>query len=367
MMESEVVARDVGEDTAGNDIDDLGAALEVGNTVFLDLKPGEGKAHRYKTYLRGWGEGAYIILEAPARCAPLIRQGQPCAIRFMRDGEVWGFPTRVSDTAGNGPKKTGGLIRFDWPCTASRVRARRHPRVALLIPCFIHLADGSQIWGRVCDLSAGGCSIQVKTGLLKDTELSISFDLPDGIAVERLAVAIRNQRPSGDGESSYGVQFLNMEESENYGIDIFVTRTLACSRGPQDAEPVFLVLSKTLSDARLLRDALGENSLCEVLLANCFVDLCSLLTKMKPKALFLHAEQAELPAVEMCRIVKNTSGFESLPLVLYGPGESDTVDSAAATPADFRMKDLSGASRLGLLEQEEAVWAQGAQEEGLGG
>ena len=299
-----------------NAVEKLDHYLEVGDPIFLDLNSGVGKMERYRTVLRGWETGTFLMIEKPVPKGYLsLRAGQHCAVRFIKDGQIWGFMSYIMDA---GPKAEGRILAIKWPWRATCVQARRYERVAVRIPCVIDLADGSRLKDTMCDLSVGGCRIHSKVQVTERTKLLVSFQLPDSAHVENLAAVVRG--PSEDERSNgvaYGCEFLDKEESEGYGIGLFVVRTLAQTRGEPIAHPVFLVLSEILGDACDLRGAIGDASRCEVLSATGFVDAAYRLRSTPPKALFVRADHKELPGDTICTVVKHTEGLESIPILFH--------------------------------------------------
>ena len=129
-------AENAADPNAGADNNACAMALErclkVGMEVYLDANPGHPSSKRFPARLRGWELGHYILVGVAAGGGmPAVRQGRECVIRFMHEGEVWGFSAVFAEQGLNGGFP---LIQLYWPREVARVQVRKYERVAIQTP-----------------------------------------------------------------------------------------------------------------------------------------------------------------------------------------------------------------------------------------
>lgn len=314
----------------------LERCLTVGMEVFLDASPGNPNAPRFPARLRGWERGHYILLAlVPGGAVPVVRQGKECVIRFMHEGEVWGFSAAFSD---QGFESGYPIYQLYWPREVARVQVRKHERVAIKTPCTIEFEDGTQCQATVGDLSGGGCSLVVATEIAVGSPLRLSFRMPDGGNVSRRPVIVRNRRVVGGEAIQYGCQFQAADEKD-HGIQLFVARKIAAVRGESVPHPQVLVLTRNERDLEMVQQALAGQPY-EVIEASGILDLGYRLHSCEAAAIMISAEQRELSATEVLSLIRQTPGLDSLPLFLYGGGSS-LHDQARHSGATLCLNDLS--------------------------
>lgn len=291
--------------------------LEVGLDVYLDLQPGVQNSPRYPGRIRGWESNKYILLALnPGSGAPIVRRGKQCVVRFMHEGEVWGFtalfgePTTHTDLT---------LIHLYWPQQVARLQVRKHERVAIEIPCTVHLDDDNTADATIGDISGGGCSIITSSDLEVGKGVHLSFRMPGGGQVTRRPVLIRNRRIERAAKFSYGCQFQE-EKEEDRSISLFVARKKAMDRGESAPHPQVLVLSRDDADVLIAQNALA-GSPYEAVAAMGVLDLGFRLHTCKAVGILISFEQKELSAIEVIPLIQESRGMEEIPLFLYGGGE----------------------------------------------
>ena len=167
--------------------------LKVGMEVFLDASPGNPNSKRFSARLRGWERGHYILVGLPqGTVIASARPGKSCVVRFMHEGEVWGFSAVFAE---QGMNAGFPLIQMYWPREVARVQVRKHERVAIQTPCVVELTDGQRVSATIGDLSGGGCSVHANTEIDVGSSLYLTFRMPDGGQVNRRPVIVRNRRP----------------------------------------------------------------------------------------------------------------------------------------------------------------------------
>jgi len=295
---------------------DLEERLEVGLDVFLDLQPGVPNAPRYGGRIRGWETNRYILIGLnPGGAVPLIRKGKECVVRFMHDGEVWGFGAQLGETAMHTELP---LLHLHWPREVARLQVRKHERVAIEIPCTLHLGDDQTDTGTIGDLSGGGCCIVTMRNLAVGDSVHLSFRMPEGFQVNRRPVRIRNRKSEPGGKLRYGCQFQE-EKEEDHGIQLFVARKKALDRGESAPHPQLLVLSRNDEDIRVVQQALAGTPY-EVVAAEGILDLGYRLRTCKTAGILVSYEQKELSAIEVIPLIQQSPGMAAVPIFVYGGG-----------------------------------------------
>ncbi len=323
------------------ELHELGECLDVGTIAFLELNPKSGCPMRQKTVIRGWEPESFLLVDKPNAN---IRRSQPCALRFMQDGVVWGFYTLISDPS---PDRSDRMIALAWPKEVQHVHLRRHERLKVVIPCTVKLLDGSVIQASVQDMSYGGCCILSDARLWEGMKIWLNFTLPDGVAVEELPLLVKNRRSANGEECFLGCAFVDEKEAERSGIGMFVNRMLTFERGQAAAKALWLILSEAEEDIDLLRAAAGGLS-TGIRLVNGVVDLFHQIRLQIPLVVFINAAQKNMRALDICQILRNTPGLEAVKLVVYGGHPAAQMnEKMAAAGVCACLKDLSNPAALG--------------------
>jgi hypothetical protein len=319
----------------------LEACLEVGLNVFLDTQPGSHNATRYPGFVRGWEKGSHIVLGLQRGAVlPTVRKGKDCVVRFMHEGEVFGFTARFGDAMTD---IDFPLLQLHWPHEIARLQVRKHERVPIHISCTLHLEGDQEESGTIGDLSGGGCSIVSSHELPVDTALRISFRMPEGAQVDRRPILIRNSSPIGTSGFKYGCQFQE-EKEEDRDIALFVARKIATDRGEEAPHPQVLVLSRDDEDVQTAQHAL-HNSLYEVVAASGILDLGHRLKTYNAVGILISHELKELSALDMLTLLKESTAFGEIPLFLYG-GDQALRDQAMNKGAALCIEDLANANDI---------------------
>lgn len=319
----------------------LERCLKVGMEVFLDASPGSPNSKRFPARLRGWELGHYLLLGLSAGNAmPVVRHGKECVIRFMHEGEVWGFSAIFAEQGLNGGFP---LIQLYWPREVARVQVRKHERVAIQTPCAIALEDGDSLSATIDDLSGGGCSVLVGTELSVGAVLRLTFRMPDGGQVSNRPVIVRNRRPVPGQGIKYGCQFQAVDEKD-HGIQLFVARKIATERGESAPHPQILVLSRNELDVEMVQQSLANSSF-EVIEAAGILDLGYRLHSCEAVGILISFEQRELSAIEVLPLIRQSPGMGEIPLFMYGGG-TGLRDQALSMGATLCLNDLSEAPRI---------------------
>jgi hypothetical protein len=237
------------------------------------------------------------------------------------------------------PEQNQPYIRVSWPRKIESVGIRKHERVDLFAPCVIARDGEPDLEAHIVDLSAGGCGVKANARIAPQTPARISFNLPDGSAVTEAKATVRSAKAIGQ-DFLLGLMF-DEEEEARITCDFFVTTTMERVRGGGETKRALLLESEDVrSDGT--RAKLEEKGY-RVVTVTCIVDAFFSLRMAKPSCFWIGAEQAELPAVEICRILRKTNGFSTLPLYVIGGDESNLED--------FKQLDVVYASSIAIMDK----------------
>ena len=292
----------------------------VGSPAVIHTNPGEGDEKRYPTVIRGWYQGNYVLLDRPLtdETGTAFTKSQRGLVRFVSEGRACGFPCTLLKCG----DQTSPYLRVSWPRKIECVGIRKHERVELRVPCKIVRENQADIQGETIDLSGGGCGVWVETRIAADTPIRLSFSLPDASTISGAAAIVRSSRPVGNG-FLLGCMF-EEDEPARTACDFFVTTTVERMRGGEHQKRALLLESEDVradgTQAKL------EEKGYRVITVSCIVDAFFSLRMAFPTCFWIGAEQAELPAMDICRILRQTNGFQALPIYVIGGNDGGQAD-----------------------------------------
>ena len=302
--------------------------LEVGAILILHTDPNRKNGPRHKTILRGWRKGAHLLLDRPKTETGMfaaLQEGQPCVFRFIYDGLACAFDASVIewDTRRHNP-----YLRVQWPQEIQYLQFRRYERVHLRAEAVVTAPNQEQYRGEIRDLSTGGCgfttTVAPQEGL---THVTVSFELPDGVALKDARALVRNVRATPDSHM-LGLEFEPDQESVQNDIGFYVTSTLSRTKGGGSASPSVLIIDPDEKRSGTLRRGLDRQNI-DAFVATNVIDGLHRLRTIGPEALLVCAALREIPGREICRIVRSHEDFGQIYMGLYG-GEQAKEAAAAA-------------------------------------
>ncbi len=300
--------------------------LEVGAVALLSFDIADKNARRYKSTIRGWTRGVNIALDMPSAGDKPLRLShlQPCVVRFVVSGRACGFESQVIEGS-SGPQP---YLYLSWPHQVEIVQMRRHERIDVSCPCVINLASGDLLHGTVRDLSAGGCCMEARTGLRVDERFRLSFGLPDGRLIEGLPTQVRNARRL-EHLALYGCQFLDLPDIVRDDIEFYITAKIEQLRSGSLAASHVLIADGVMERAWPIHEAI-ERFGCYAFTTSGVLDLFYRLRFAPPAVLLMSADQRDAYVPDLIGIIRGASGFEKLPIVVYGSGGATAAELSAA-------------------------------------
>lgn len=299
--------------------------LAVGLSATVQSVSESQETPRYRTSIRGWQRGQYIIVDRPMvvqRYVTLPRD-EPCAVRFLSEGVACGYEGAVLDL---GPRSLVSHMYVSWPNDLRRIQVRKHERVKTVATCSVKVINRPQpVTGEIRDVSVGGCALFLPTPLTVGTHIRIWATLPDGAAWDGVSANVRRIRPTHEG-ALHGCRFENPAESLKTDLQLFVADALERIRVPDTSACRVMVMDPNLKVADAIREELSRNGY-QVTTAQNLVEAFYRLRASYPHAVLVNQDQKPLSGVEICRLVKNAHAHHNVPILIYG--QQANLDDAA--------------------------------------
>ena len=303
------------------DTEDLESYLRVGKVVVLHLNPHQSPGPQFRTFIRGWHKSSHIMVDRPALesgSAPLTK-GQPCVLRFVSDGFAGAFESSILSWEEH---EQGNYCNLSWPQDLQIVPFRKHYRTKVEFPCKFSVEDETYE-GIIRDLSIGGCGVFSHTALAEGTDVEMSFTLPDGLPLKKVRAIVREARPMGD-DALLACEFYDRQEHVQSDVAFYLSSLIERERGGGRAEigRQLLIIDENEDNAASLKRGFRDLGWDAVIVSST-IDGMHRLHATPPVALIVSQEQQDLTGLDIIRMVKSTSGFESLPVFLYGKDTGD--------------------------------------------
>ncbi|HIJ65954.1 MAG TPA: hypothetical protein HPP77_08370 [Candidatus Hydrogenedentes bacterium] len=302
--------------------------LEVGGAALLHTAPHKKNGPRYKTRIRGWHRGVYVMNDLPAANDLVMVKNQPCIVQFVVNGEACGFDARIASW-GN---RLNPFFRVTWPQQMQLVTVRKHTRIDVRAACSVVITGGAAMDGQLRDLSAGGVGLWLPEPVAAGTELTASFSLPDGAVINGVSCVVRSAKTDGQG-AYHGCQFSEVSDDAKVDIDFFISTTLERTGACEPRTRRVLFIDENPGQANALRQVLAEQDV-EVVTASGIVDGFFRLRLASPGVLLINHDQTDLAGLSIARIVKQSRGFRPPPVILYGGDQPDLEQRAKEGAVD---------------------------------
>lgn len=302
--------------------------LHVGQVVLVHAKSVHSPAVRFRSVIRGWHEGARIILDRPGfgNIDPL-HEGCACTVRFLNEGTACAFRASLTNWL---TMRSTRWCHMSWPEEFEAISFRKHPRVLLNAPCTVRF-NGTVAGGTLRDISAGGCGVVTDTSVEAGRQVALDFNLPSGIAIQNLRSVVRNVRLI-QARTCAGCEFMPDQLPVQSEIILFINQALARKTGPHVSTRRFLVIdSDPTSSGQLCRALSGVG--CAAFSAATAVDGFARLRILGPSAVAVNLHQCDMAGDKIARLIKTNSAYINLPVFLFGEPAADSAERASQAGA----------------------------------
>jgi c-di-GMP-binding flagellar brake protein YcgR len=313
--------------------------LRTGIQCLLSFGMTNKTGPRFRSTLRGWREGAYLIFDIPSAQLSIqtLTRSTPCVVRLFHEGVAAGFRTNVIDwTVDEFP-----VFRADWPTNSEVVPVRKDERVYLGAPCVVRGESIENLTAELVDISAGGCCIQTSSAVTVATPVTLEFDLPDGSRIENLAAVVRsNVNESGAWQS--GCRFSNLTPQQAEAIQYLVSLRMDQSGDARVRDKRILVLAPRDEQMAELR-TIFEQQRFELVCVESVIEALFLLRLQVPLAFLAGVENPDLPGITLCSLIRKMKSTAPMSVFLWGGQQSPTTRDMQRADADGWIRSL-GAS-----------------------
>lgn len=320
-------------DAAIKQTSDIATFLSVGLLTLFHPEVNRKSDRRYKSTVRGWREGSYILMDRPrvdTGAYLMLRDGQDCLIRYTLEGKACGFVARILDFE---MSRSNASMRLRWPEGVQYTYFRRGERVKCELFCEVRTDKGQRLNAVIADMSHGGCGLRLDSPLDANSKLALVFDLPDGTQVEGLDAVACSVRRDNDKYFA-GLRFEETATAAKNDVAFFVSSRLAIMRGEAEAEQgsSVLVIDEDAAMVATIAKTLSRKGV-QCVAASHVVDAFHRLRAVRPKGIAINFDFRELAAAELIRLLKAAGLSDDVPVLLYGGTGDNLADRAKAAGA----------------------------------
>jgi CheY-like chemotaxis protein/c-di-GMP-binding flagellar brake protein YcgR len=311
---------------------DIEAYMAVGTTLMFHVAPVKKSGPRYKTVIRGWRRGSYIMCDRPKlpnNTYVALQEGLSCVFRYLHEGRACAFDSQIIDWD---TRRFNPYMRIVWPKAIEHVSFRRFERVKLHAHCMIAQGD-TLTEEEIRDISIGGCGIYSRIEFPKNSVAFLDFQLPDGSHAQRVKAIVRNVRELGKGYL-LGCQFAPEQEVVERDIAFFITTALARDRGEEMMRHSRAVL--LIEDDRETRAALRHQfakQKLEVSQAHNAIDGFYRLRTGRPPVVVVSHSLSDLSGVQLCRTIRKNKEYAHTAVFVFGGDDEKIQEMAHAAGA----------------------------------
>ncbi len=177
-----------------------------GLEVFIEREMGSQKL-RAKTRLIGLKPGKFLIFDMPLfdGTSAFTVSGEPCVVRFVDEGRVVGFTSRVIQIHYD----PAPLLFLEFPPDVEKINLRAKPRLRTSIPSTVRGPGLGELAapGVLMDLSEGGARILTSARPGSQEPLTVSFGMPSGRSFNNLAAVVVSVNDKREDKVEIGVRF----------------------------------------------------------------------------------------------------------------------------------------------------------------
>jgi len=296
---------------------DVESFLRVGCTLLMQSAPARADAPRFGSVLRGWRNGAHLLIDRPqtqSGAPAALQEGKHYVVRFVHEGLACAVESTLLDWD---PRSAHSTCRLSWPNTISFTSFRQHERVTLAEACQVTWADGRRGAGQLRDLSLGGCGFVTSDPIAEGEQVSLCIELPDGSRLSKAHFMVRNIREARDG-ALVGCSLVPGQARVEGAIAIFLSNALHRGLSAESNRAgSILVLEPDGEQADRIHRAFKIRDL-QVILEENVVDGIFRLKRNLPVGLAVSVGLSDLPVDTFCELIRGYESFRNLSIVLYG-------------------------------------------------
>jgi len=176
--------------------------LEHGMTMYIDTRVGFNKVKPMQSMLLGYQHGQYLILSTPRIDGMPIKYNETNLVNvyFIHNRTVFSFKSKVMRFLG----PPFYLTIFQSPDALEETPLRSSSRIQVGIP--FDRANGDPEREFIINLSATGALLKLSSKMPINSDISLSFFLPNGVAVNDIDCTVKRVDMSG-GRMLAGVEF----------------------------------------------------------------------------------------------------------------------------------------------------------------
>ena len=293
----------------------------VGNTVMFHAEPQCKDCPRHKSTFRGWVAGKNVLLDRPQDLTGnfvSLREGQDCAIRFIHGGRACAFTAKVQEFD---LRSSAPCVRVSWPEKVRSTAFRRFERLALRVSCTVEGFDAGPVEGEIRDISLGGGAVLSPVACPLETEVFLSFVLPDGARISPIGAMVRSCTERGR-QYLLGCEFKEGQGHLESDIAFYIRSTLERQGedGGLDEElPTVLVIDSDPKPGEQLRNNL-EKLAADVQLSGTALDGIYKIRAASPDIIVVCEELPDLDGSALCGLIARNGGPNPPKIFLYGVG-----------------------------------------------
>jgi CheY-like chemotaxis protein len=295
--------------------------LSVGKQIILTLEPDSKTGRRVSSYIRGWREGHYLLLDRPKKI--ILRSGEECLVHFLEDGVACGFRSVVvvDGSSSHGEISRGPQFHLKWPKQVETVELRTEERIKVQSACTLTLPCGDVLDGALQDFSLGGFGVLVPEKLPKHVPFRLTVDLHKGFLFNELPATVCNAVTRGR-QFILGCQFTDISEEVKNEINFFVAATRVGFRKADTDTMEILILDDTSGRLKGVAAGLAKEGYVVIPTSN-IVDAFYFVHLQAPKVIIAHLTSEAVSGLQLCQMVRGIEGYASLPIILLDENNSN--------------------------------------------
>jgi CheY-like chemotaxis protein len=204
-----------------------------------------------------------------------------------------------------------------WPEKVLRSRLRQQDRLSVHLACSAKYPDEAFERGVVEDISQEGCGVVLRRALEPGELLNLAITLDCAKPARWRRLVVRNRRSLDCSRFFYGCSFHAQDPAAREELASAIARWRLSSAIEAHDQGHALVLTRraeALAEEIRMLHGIG----IEAVPVDHAVELGLCLSSGSPRAVMIDAEQDGLDPQMICRFLRSTARFGSLPVIVFG-------------------------------------------------